>query len=474
MAAYPRILAKYWGPDWQLRSQQALIVESLLSGRDVLALLPTGEGKSLCYQLAGLSLGGLCLVVSPLIALMQDQVAALRQRQIPVVHLQARLSAWERESQLLKLLKTGGLIYASPEQLQSQALVQFFQQHPPALLVIDEAHCISQWGYDFRPAYRRLPEFIAQLPLRPVIGAFTATAPKAVAQDIAELLGLAQPEMVRGVPLQGHIHLTVRRCWTPRGKWQSLLQALRPKTLIYASSRQLTEELAERLASRLERQVLCYHAGLSAAERERALEDFGQHSEALMVATKAFGMGVDIGDIARVIHWQLPESLSAYVQEVGRAGRNRRIEASAVLLQLRAERPPAEIFAQIDSLNPELLRLVLRMLEKPQSLVSLRQRFQVADTTLNQLLLPLQAQGCLQQQGQLWQLLKQPDKQTEQEIWLGIQKLKQQRKQDLRQLKAYLSYRQCRRRFLFKAFDFEAPAQATCEACDVCGSKVSR
>ncbi|PKL77085.1 MAG: hypothetical protein CVV27_06960 [Candidatus Melainabacteria bacterium HGW-Melainabacteria-1] len=467
MKDYETLLASYWGAGWKLRSQQPQIVAALVQDQDVLALLPTGEGKSLCYQLAGLALGGGTLVLSPLIALMQDQVAGLQRRGIPVVHLHGQLSRWDRERALQPLLASGGFVYLSPEQLQGQGVRELFRAHPPRLLIVDEAHCISQWGHDFRPAYRRIPEFVAALPRRPVIGAFTATAPAAVASDIASLMGLTQPLTVRGIPLQPHIRLAVRHCWTPRGKTQTLLQELRPKTLIYAASRFETEALASQLGEQLATPVLCYHAGMSGPRRQQALEVFSATAQITMVATKAFGMGVDIGDIERVIHWQLPESLSAYVQEVGRAGRDRRLAASALLLQARGEIPPAERFARTLALRPDTVRDVLEQLEQKQSLPSLRQRFQLSDAALNQLLLPLQESGALASRGSHFQLQKALDKTLFKGVMDRIQELRKRRRQDLAQLKAYVRTRACRRSYLYRAFDLE-PAKGACGQCDRC------
>lgn len=467
MSEWDETLARYWGPQWRLRSKQPEIVENLIQGRDVLALLPTGEGKSLCFQLAGLMLGGVTMVVSPLIALMQDQVRALAERGVPVLHLHGQLSRWEREKDLQQLLTSGGFIYLSPEQLQGQAVRTVFWKHPPRLLVIDEAHCISQWGHDFRPAYRRIPEFVRSLPRRPAIGAFTATAPAATATDIADLLDLQRPLTVRGIPLQPHIHLQVKACWTPRGKARALRAELRAKTLIYAGSRFETELLARQLAEAGAGPVLSYHAGMSAPRRQQALEIFSQASEVQMVATKAFGMGVDIGDIARVIHWQLPESLSAYVQEVGRAGRNRDRDASALLLQTFGEAPPAEGFAEMMALRADQIRAVLAALEHKQGLVGLRQRFQLGDAALNQILLPLEEAGALEHRGAHFQLKTPADKALLQRVQQRIEQLKQKRRADLSELRTYLRTRGCRRRFLHRAFDMPAEP-AGCGACDRC------
>lgn len=456
------LLSDYWGPDFQLRSHQPEIVAALLEGRDVLALLPTGEGKSLCFQLAGLALGGVTLVISPLVALMQDQVQGLQNKGVSVVWLHGQLNRHQRALLLQRVQQQAGFVYLSPELLQSAQVQAFFSRCPPALLVIDEAHCISQWGHDFRPDYRRIPDFIQGLPRRPVIGAFTATAPPEMAADIVQLVGLTQPLQLRGKPLQPHIHLRIQRCWTPWGKWRQLLRQLRPKTLIYANTRQDTEHLARRLQAQLERPVLFYHAGCPAPRRQQALESFATLSEGVMVATKAFGMGIDIGDIERVIHWQQPESLSAYVQEVGRAGRNRQVEASAVLLKLWGE--PAGV--ALRPLRADHIWTVLRALQQGSSLPTLRQRYQLPDAHLNQILLPLERAGCLQADTDQLQLDDRPLRPLFGLIWQESRSLLGQQRTARRLLAQYCQTRSCRRAFLYQAFAL-AP-DGDCGRCDRC------
>ncbi len=232
-------------------------------------------------------------------------------------------------------------------------------------------------------------------------------------------------------------------------------------------SRLETELVAGRLAETLETPVLCYHAGLPGPRRQQSLEIFARSAQVTMVATKAFGMGIDIGDIARVVHWQLPESLSAYVQEVGRAGRDRKTEASALLLQAFGEPPPAADFARMMNLRPDQIRAVLEALDQKQSLPSLRTRFQLSDASLNQLLLPLDEAGALATQGAHYQLRVKLDKQLFQGVMQRLKALRQRRKADLDELKAYVRHRGCRRHYLYKAFDSE-PEQAGCQSCDRC------
>lgn len=457
------VLKNYWGKEFQLRGAQPEIVTALVAGQDVLALLPTGEGKSLCYQLAGLLRGGITLVISPLVALMQDQVRSLTEKNIPVVHLHAGLKARQRELKQLRL--RGGFVYASPEQLQSGSLKTFFWRHPPRLLVVDEAHCISQWGHDFRPAYRQIPEFIQGLPHRPLVSAFTATAPAYVAQDIATVLGLQDPLTVRGIPLQPHIYLQLRKVWTPRAKYRALREGLRSKSLIYAITRGEVDALAQRL-SQDGQTAMAYHAGLSTIQRKQALEAFAHCRSGVMVATKAFGMGIDIGDIQRVIHWQVPESLSAYVQEVGRAGRNREDEASALLLRLRGEKPPAQKLQR--GMAADLVQAVLRSLNSIESPSRLAQRFQLSESELHQILLPLFQQDWLQQENKSLKLRQEiKPGQAFREVWASLRRLQQQRQQELKQMLAYINSRGCRRQFLYPAF--AVASTENCRNCDRCG-----
>lgn len=453
------LLQRYWGPTFALRSQQPAIVEALTQQQDVLALLPTGEGKSLCYQLAGLVLGGSTLVISPLIALMQDQVAALKQKGLAALHLQADGSASQRQRQLRAFLQKGGFVYLSPEMLRNPWVVELFSQLPPRLLVVDEAHCISQWGHDFRLAYRQIPHFVAHLPQRPVIGAFTATAPPDVAADIADNLGLQAPAIFKGIPLQPQIVLQVQRCWTPAGKMRCLKAALKPKTLIYAQTRQGCEELAAALQAVVPH-VSYYHAGCSSQMREQLLYDYAHQPQSVMVATNAFGMGVDIPDIQRVIHWQWPGSLSAYVQEVGRAGRNRQGEASALVLWLWGEKPFSN-----RPLAPDVLAAVLKALQHSTSLPRLQQQFPVAATQLQQICSELEMRGQLRQEQH--QLLYRPQRGDLQALLQQAKNLARRQQQAARQVQHFARWRGCRRLFLYQAFDV-IPDFEHCGACDRC------
>ncbi len=312
------------------RPHQEEIVDAVLAGRDVMAVMPTSAGKSICYQVPALALaartGGLTLVVSPLISLMADQVGALRQMGVAASYLNSTLSAGERAG-VLHGIASGALalVYVAPERLDDPAFLETVSARGVALLAVDEAHCISQWGNDFRPSYQRIIEFLETLPARPPVMALTATATRAVRKDILAALGLRDPLVVVASFDRPNLSFAVAR---PRGaaeKDRVLVAFVRQRAnlsgIVYCSSRRTVEEVCELLR---DEGLLAtrYHAGLSAEERERNQGDFLYDRARVMVATNAFGMGIDKSNVSYVVHYNLPLSLENYYQEAGRAGRD--------------------------------------------------------------------------------------------------------------------------------------------------------
>jgi ATP-dependent DNA helicase RecQ len=305
------------------RPGQEEVIDALLSGRDVLAIMPTGAGKSLCYQIPALLLDGLTVVISPLISLMQDQVNALRDADVPAACLNSSLSSGENAETISRAVQGEyRILYIAPERLRRGFPSALTESRRIAMVVIDEAHCISQWGHDFRPSYLQITEFIRGLAIRPVTAAFTATATGKVREDIIRILNLTEPFALTTGFNRENLYFEVQK---PRDKFQALMDCLRSRRdksgIIYCSTRKTVEEVCQSLVSR-NFAATRYHAGLEDGERRRNQDDFIYDRKPLMVATNAFGMGIDKSNVAFVIHYNMPKNIESYYQEVGRAGRD--------------------------------------------------------------------------------------------------------------------------------------------------------
>ena len=329
-------LRAHFGHD-QFRPGQARIVDAVMSGVDVLAVMPTGSGKSLCYQLPAVMLPGVTIVVSPLISLMKDQVDELNRRGVAAGALHSMMDGAAKQD-VIDSARRGALrlLYVAPERFASSAFTQLLGEVAVSRFIVDEAHCVSQWGHDFRPDYRRL-SCGARLcrradgrPGRPPIAAFTATATSEVRDDIAALLGLERPQLLVGGFDRPNIHLRIQRA--SEEEKDTLLPALvrGRRALVYAATRKSTEATAQ-LLNESGINAAAYHAGLKDAERTRVQEAFAAGSLPLVCATNAFGMGIDRPDVDAVVHYAIPGSIEAYYQEIGRAGRDGRA-ATATLL----------------------------------------------------------------------------------------------------------------------------------------------
>lgn len=305
------------------RPGQAGLIEATLAGRDVFGIMPTGAGKSVCYQIPALLLPGITLVVSPLISLMKDQVSALNQMGVHAAYLNSSLTA-NQYMKALQLAKRGQykLIYVAPERLLTESFLDFARYADISLLAVDEAHCVSQWGQDFRPSYLKIREFVGELLKRPVIAAYTATATKAVRDDCIAMLGLKDPVIETTGFDRENLYFEVRQ---PADKMKEVLEILekhrQESGIIYCATRKNVEEVCDRLIREGYRATR-YHAGLSDEERSQNQEDFLYDVCPVMVATNAFGMGIDKSNVRYVIHYNMPKNMESYYQEAGRAGRD--------------------------------------------------------------------------------------------------------------------------------------------------------
>ncbi|WNF38110.1 DNA helicase RecQ [Bacillaceae bacterium IKA-2] len=316
------VLKKYYGYD-RFRRNQEEIITSIFERKDTFCIMPTGGGKSVCYQVPAILLKGLTIVISPLISLMKDQVDTLTSNGIPAVYLNSTVT-YSNQELIMKDIRQGKykLVYVAPERLDSNQFLHFLKQLPIEFIAIDEAHCISQWGHDFRPSYRKIGALIEQLSPRPVIAAFTATATKEVAEDIKRGLALQSPlSFVSGYERE-NLAFSVVKTGNKRKYLLDFLKRYKGESgIIYTATRKDVESLQLFLAKN-GIQAVTYHAGMAERVRNDHQEKFIYDDEKIIIATNAFGMGIDKSNVRFVIHYQLPKSMEAYYQEAGRAGRD--------------------------------------------------------------------------------------------------------------------------------------------------------
>jgi len=374
------------------RVNQEVVCRAAIQGRDVLLVMPTGAGKSLCFQLPGIARGGTTLVISPLIALMEDQAAKLDSLGLSVARIHSGLDrALSRQACADYLAGVLQFLFIAPERLRVPGFIEMLAKRKPSLIAIDEAHCISQWGHDFRPDYRMLGQFVSALRPTPVI-ALTATATPRVQDDIAAQLGMADASrFIYGFRREnlGIEVVEMSPSLRPAFVADLLDDPARRPAIVYAPTRKQAEALAEQLSSRFP--SAAYHAGLDARRRETVQQEFQQGRLHAVVATVAFGMGIDKADVRTIVHTSLPGTLEAYYQEIGRAGRDG-LPSRAILLYSYADRKMHEFFFErdyppVDELDRVYRRLGNEPLEKESLRAKLRMESDLFDRVLEKLVI---------------------------------------------------------------------------------------
>lgn len=354
------ILKKYFGYD-SFRNAQETLIDSILEGKDTLGIMPTGAGKSLCYQIPALMMGGISLVISPLISLMKDQVGSLNQAGIHAAYLNSSLTAGQYYK-ALGFARQGRypIIYVAPERLVTEEFLDFAQNSNIVMVAVDEAHCVSQWGQDFRPSYLKIIEFIQKLPRRPVISAFTATATKEVRDDIIDLLQLQVPTVITTGFDRDNLYFGVKMAKDRYREIRDYLDSHDGASgIIYCLTRKQVEEVCSRL---LQDGFLVtrYHAGLSDEERRRNQDDFIYDRVPVICATSAFGMGIDKSNVRFVLHYGMPKNIESYYQEAGRAGRDGE-PAECILYYASQDVVTNQLFIDHNQDNQELDALTLKL-----------------------------------------------------------------------------------------------------------------
>lgn len=466
---------RLWGYE-DFRPPQGEIVANLLAQRDALVVLPTGGGKSVCFQLPALLQTGLTLVVSPLVALMENQVNELRHRQLPAAQFHSELAAPHRQ-QTLWALEHGKLrlLYLSPESLLSEAIWQRLMQPQLKIngLILDEAHCLVQWGETFRPAYRRLgavrPAFLKSKPAgsRIAIAAFTATADLQTQQTIQRVLQLQQPEIFRLSPYRANLNLQVQIAWTPRGRRQQLLQFIQTQPgagLIYTRSRRDAEVLTAGLATQ-GYQTAAYHAGLGPAERRRIEAAWLQGEMSFVVCTCAFGMGIDKADCRWVFHFHAPTLLSEYVQEIGRAGRDEKPAQAIMLISEPTgwldpeDKQRQQFFQNQERQQQQAARHLIRQIPVQGEIKAIVRQFKHGATALS----VLHSMGQLKWLDPFHYVINRS---------AASQVVTQDKAME--KMAQYLRIKGCRWQFILQAFGFAQDADALkkgCGHCDRCSSR---
>lgn len=469
-----RQFKQIWGYE-KFRPPQGEIIQTLLTGKDALIILPTGRGKSICFQLPALLQNGLTLVVSPLVALMENQIAQLKQLKLSGALLHSELSRYEKQQTLQAIRQQNlSLLYLSPETLLSQSLWSIISQPEIKItgMIIDEVHCLTQWGTSFRPAYRRLGAVRRSLlenkpqGTKIAIAAFTATANPQTQQEIVQVLELNRPEKFLVSPYRANLSFQLKTVWTPRDRKQKMLRFIRNQAessgLIYVRSRKESKTLATWFQS-LNYAVRAYHAGLITTERRNIEQDWISGKIQFVICTSAFGMGIDKADVRWVVHYHVPELLTEYIQEVGRTGRDNQPAQALTLISEptglldSADKQRSQFFNQQLAKQYRQAQQIVKQLPSQGAIATIKSQFPQGEITL----------GILHSLG----LVTYPDPfhYRKHPGNLVINKDTEDQKRHQKEMQQYLKTKKCRWQYLLQAFGFQQEAQGFhCGHCDNC------
>lgn len=463
-----------WGYE-DFRSPQGEIIQTLLAGRDALIILPTGGGKSICFQLPALLQTGLTLVVSPLVALMENQVNQLHKLGLSGALLHSELTRNERKRILQAIAKQQlSLLYLSPETLLSLPIWQIITQPQIKItgIILDEAHCLTQWGTTFRPAYRRLGAVRRSLlnhkptGTKIAIAAFTATADPQAQQEIIQALELKQPEKFLISPYRGNLSLRIKTVWTPRGRKQAMLRLIQQyknqSGLVYVRSRQDSQTLANWFKS-LGYSVAPYHAGLMTTVRRNVEQEWISGKIQFVICTSAFGMGIDKPDVRFVIHYHTPELLAEYIQEVGRGGRDGKQALGLTLVSEPSglldpeDKQRSKFFSSKLVQQYRQAQQLVNQLPNKGNIATIKEQFPHGEITL----------GILHSLGLVyWQ---DPFNYRRKTVRTSSTNLVTSQKRHQKRMQRYLRTKYCRWQYLLQAFGFKQEAQGfRCGTCDNC------
>lgn len=450
-----KILQKFWGYN-SFRGNQKEIIENILFDKDVLAILPTGGGKSICYQLPALISDGVTVVISPLIALMQDQVDNLLKINISATFINSSLLPQEKRSILNGLIKNKyKLLYLAPESLNSNKIILTLKRIKISRIVIDEAHCISEWGHDFRPDYNRIINILSKIERRLPLVALTATANKETIEDIKKVLNLSNPFISISTFERENLYLGIKNFWTRFGKFNFLKKKILEsnKILIYCSTREETKELSNKISKKLNIKSSFYHAGCSTNERKLKQEQFKNNEIKILCATNAFGMGIDIPDIDTVIYFGFPSSIEDYYQGIGRAGRNPDIKAKSWVLYLNSDIKQQKniIFTKLPKLKE--LKLILKDIINDYDKEILKEKYKIGESIINSI------------------IILSEENQDSNKIFEKLNILSKRKLEKFLALKKFIFSKSCKKKNILEYFG-EKFEYEKCNNCSICNDNI--